>query len=45
MRILLSQAGMPLIIDQPEEDLDNQVVQGVVTQIWTAKRRRQLIFA
>lgn len=45
LRVLLSQAGMPLIIDQPEEDLDSQVIQGVVTQIWSAKRRRQLIFA
>ena len=45
LRILLSQAGMPLIIDQPEEDLDSQIVQDIVSQLWTAKRRRQLIFA
>jgi type III restriction enzyme len=36
---------MPLIIDQPEEDLDSQIVQDIVSQLWTAKRRRQLIFA
>lgn len=45
MRILLSQTGMPLIIDQPEEDLDSQVIQDVVEQIWLAKQGRQLLFA
>lgn len=45
LRILLSQAGMPLVIDQPEEDLDSQVIQDVVEQIWAAKQRRQLLFA
>jgi len=45
LRVLLAQTGVPLIIDQPEEDLDSQVVQDVVTRIWAAKRRRQLIFA
>jgi type III restriction enzyme len=45
LRVLLAQTGVPLIIDQPEEDLDNQVVQDVVTRIWTAKQRRQIIFA
>lgn len=43
--VLLAQTGMPLIIDQPEEDLDSQVVQSVVTRIWKAKRHRQLIFS
>ena len=36
---------MPLIIDQPEEDLDSQVVLEVVSWIWAAKNHRQLIFA
>ncbi len=45
LRVLLAQTGVPLIIDQPEEDLDSQVVQDVVTRIWAAKQRRQLIFA
>lgn len=45
LRVLLSQAGMPLIIDQPEEDLDSQVVQDVVARIWEAKKKRQIIFA
>lgn len=45
LRVLLAQTGMPLIIDQPEEDLDSQVIQDVVTQLWKAKRGRQVIFA
>jgi type III restriction enzyme len=45
LRVLLNQGGPPLIIDQPEEDLDSQVVLQVVEQIWAAKKRRQLIFS
>jgi type III restriction enzyme len=45
LRILLAQMGMPLIVDQPEEDLDSQVIQDVVERIWRAKQGRQLIFA
>jgi chromosome segregation protein len=45
LRILLAQPGPPLIIDQPEDDLDSEVVVDVVEQIWDAKRHRQLIFA
>lgn len=44
LRTLLNQAGPPLLIDQPEEDLDNPVMQEVVEQVWSAKKRRQLIF-
>jgi type III restriction enzyme len=32
------------LIDQPEEDLDNPVMQEIVEQIWVAKQKRQLIF-
>ncbi len=42
---LLNQDGPPLIIDQPEDDLDNQVMLRVVEQIVRAKGHRQLIFA
>jgi chromosome segregation protein len=42
---LLNQDGPPLIIDQPEDDLNTQVILQIVEQIWRAKRRRQLIFA
>lgn len=45
LKTLLSQAGPPLIIDQPEDDLDNPIIQNIVEQIWDAKQRRQLIFA
>lgn len=41
---LLNQEGPPLVIDQPEDDLDNQVISNVVEQIWKAKPKRQLIF-
>jgi predicted nucleic acid-binding Zn-ribbon protein len=43
--VLLAQTGMPLMIDQPEEDLDSQIVVEVVDRIWRAKSGRQLIFA
>lgn len=45
LRVLLSQRGMPLIIDQPEEDLDSQVIQDIVRRLWDAKRGRQVIFS
>jgi energy-coupling factor transporter ATP-binding protein EcfA2 len=45
LRTLLSEEGPPLIIDQPEEDLDNPVMLEIVEQIWRAKQKRQLIFA
>jgi type III restriction enzyme len=45
LKALLNQPGPPLIIDQPEEDLDNPVILEVVGQIWKAKRERQLILA
>jgi chromosome segregation protein len=34
-----------LIIDQPEEDLDNPVMPEIVEQVWQAKQKRQLVFA
>jgi type III restriction enzyme len=42
---LLSQTGTPLIIDQPEDDLDSDTVQQIVTRIWDSKSGRQLIFS
>lgn len=44
LRTLLNQAGPPLLVDQPEEDLDNPVMQEIVEQVWSAKKRRQIIF-
>jgi len=45
MHVLLNQDGPPLIIDQPEEDLDNEMVSDISELIWNAKTRRQIIFA
>lgn len=45
LHALLNQAGPPLLIDQPEDDLDSDAVMEIVDQIWTAKHRRQLLFA
>ena len=45
LRVLLNQKGPPLVIDQPEDDLDNQVVLKVVEEIWAAKQNRQIIFS
>ena len=45
LETLLTQGTFPLIIDQPEEDLDNPVMFEIVTKIWQAKQRRQIIFA
>ncbi len=45
LETLLSQGTYPLIIDQPEEDLDNPVMLEIVARVWEAKQRRQIIFA
>ena len=45
LTVLLNQGGHPLIIDQPEDDLDNKVIPIVAEQIWKAKQARQLIFS
>jgi type III restriction enzyme len=45
LRILLKQGEGPLIIDQPEEDLDNEIIGSISEALWEAKRRRQVIFA
>ncbi|WP_164477739.1 TrlF family AAA-like ATPase [Nocardioides pantholopis] len=42
---LLAQGGTPLVIDQPEDDLDSDTVQDIVTKIWAAKAGRQLLFS
>ena len=45
LTVLLNQYGGPLIIDQPEDDVDSKMSPELVRQIWKAKSRRQLIFA
>jgi len=44
LTVLLSQSGTPLIIDQPEDDIDNRAVNEIIENIWRAKKKRQLIF-
>ena len=45
LKSLLNQPGPPLIVDQPEEDLDNPVMPEIVEQLWKSKANRQIIFA
>jgi chromosome segregation protein len=45
LKSLLNQPGPPLLIDQPEEDLDNPVMPEIVEHLWQAKTRRQIVFA
>jgi len=42
LHVLLRQHGPPLIIDQPEDDLDNEVVLLVAEQIGEAKAKQKL---
>jgi len=42
---LLNQDGPPLIIDQPEDDLDSQIIIEIVEHVWRAKGKRQLVFS
>ncbi len=44
LTVLLNQEGAPLIMDQPEDDIDNRVMESITNQIWKSKRNRQLIF-
>lgn len=44
LAFLLSYGAEPLVLDQPEDDLDNQVIHDlIVTQLREVKRRRQII--
>lgn len=43
--MLLEQPGGPLVIDQPEGDLDNRIVADLTEKLHGAKQKRQLIFA
>lgn len=44
LTVLLNQPGAPLIIDQPEDDIDNRAIDEIIKNIWEAKKHRQLIF-
>ena len=44
--LLLLEAEAPLVLDQPEDNLDNRFIfEGIVPQIRSEKRRRQFIFS
>lgn len=44
--LLLLESDAPLVIDQPEDDLDNRfITEGVVPRIRDEKRRRQFVFS
>lgn len=44
--LLLLESGAPLIVDQPEDDLDNRfITEGVVPRMREEKQRRQFIFS
>ena len=44
--LLLLESDAPLIVDQPEDDLDNRfITEGVVPRMRQEKRRRQFIFS
>jgi len=45
LSILLLQDGPPLIIDQPEDDLNMRIINEIVETPWQAKTHRQVIFA
>lgn len=44
LELLLSQSAGTLIIDQPEDDLDNRVIMRIVELIRRSKNHRQIIF-
>jgi hypothetical protein len=45
LELLLGQSAGTLIIDQPEDDIDNRIIMKVVSLIRASKHRRQMIFA
>lgn len=45
LTLLLNQEAGTLIIDQPEDDLDNRIIMDIVTQMRRAKTKRQMIFS
>lgn len=45
LQLLLNQEAGTLIIDQPEDDLDNRVIMEIAKLLQSTKRRRQLVFA
>jgi type III restriction enzyme len=44
LTVLLNQPGIPLLIAQPEDDIDNRAIEQIINNIWDAKKKRQLLF-
>jgi type III restriction enzyme len=45
LNVLLSQDGFPLVIDQPEDDIDNRAIEKIIKNLWNSKKRRQIIIS
>lgn len=45
LELLLNQSAGTLIVDQPEDDLDNRIIMDIVKLIRSSKSRRQLVFS
>jgi ABC-type Mn2+/Zn2+ transport system ATPase subunit len=46
LHLLLLESHEPLLVDQPEDNLDNSFIAGrIVTELRTAKQKRQFIFS
>ena len=45
LTVLLNQEGPPLVIDQPEDDIDNRALKDIIEQIWESKKKRQIVFS
>ncbi len=45
LNVLMRQPGGPLLLDQPEEDLDNRIIGDIVKATQDAKNKKQLLFA
>jgi chromosome segregation protein len=45
LAVLLLQEGPPLLIDQPEDDLNMKIISETVSTVWKSKSHRQIIFA
>jgi chromosome segregation protein len=43
--LLLNQTAGPLVVDQPEDDLDMSTILKVAEHLWKAKEKRQVVFA
>jgi type III restriction enzyme len=45
LNVLLNQDGFPLIIDQPEDDIDNRAIEKIIKNLWNCKKHRQIIIS